>query len=198
MAPHSKRNSAMGSIRIIGGQWRGRKLPVLDAQGLRPTTDRVKETLFNWLQGRIANRRCLDLFAGSGGLSFEALSRQASFVQALELFPPAVKQLVTNRQVLQLDEQKLPIQCTDTLQFLANQPLQGFDLVFIDPPFRTNLVAPCCQLLQSYGWLNPAALVYIECEREASPLNVPWSLLKEKCAGQVLSRLYQVEGERVC
>ncbi|CAG9298309.1 16S rRNA (guanine(966)-N(2))-methyltransferase RsmD [Celerinatantimonas diazotrophica] len=191
MAQHPK--SQTGSIRIIGGQWRGRKLPVLAGEGLRPTTDRVKETLFNWLQGRVANRRCLDLFAGSGSLTFEALSHQADYVVALERFAKAASQLKANQQRLNVPQSKLNVQCVDTLKFLLQKPEQGFDLIFMDPPFRKQMIAPCCDLLIQHGWLNTGAWVYIESEQELDELVVPWQLHRQKSAGQVISRLYQVE-----
>ncbi|MFM2480523.1 16S rRNA (guanine(966)-N(2))-methyltransferase RsmD [Celerinatantimonas sp. YJH-8] len=184
---------ATGSIRIIGGQWRGRKLPVLDAPGLRPTTDRVKETLFNWLQGRLEQKRCLDLFAGSGGLSFEALSRQVGFVQCIEKSSSVARQLQLNRQSLGITSEQFAIECTDTLDFLQQPPMAGFDIVFLDPPFRQQLLEPCCQLLVEQQWLNPGAFIYIELESEAPKLSVSWSLLRDKQAGQVHYQLYQVE-----
>lgn len=189
----NKPAKAAGSIRIIGGLWRGRKLPVLDGDGLRPTTDRVKETLFNWLQGRVAERRCLDLFAGSGGLGLEALSRQAEFVLSLEKSPAVAAQLEKNREALKLDGQKLQIEAVDTLTFLQQKPTTGFDVVFIDPPFRKQLVGSCCELLVQHGWLNPGAIIYIEQESEAPSLSVNWALLKDKKAGQVHYQLYQAQ-----
>ncbi|CAG8999161.1 MAG: Ribosomal RNA small subunit methyltransferase D [Candidatus Celerinatantimonas neptuna] len=193
--PKRKSVKGKGFIRIIGGQWRGRKLPVPDSDGLRPTTDRVKETLFNWLQGRIASRRCLDLFAGSGSLSFEALSRQAGFVQSLELAKYVTVQLKKNSLSLGLTEEQFVIECVDTLDFLNRSPERPFDLVFIDPPFHQGLVGPCCQLLIHNGWLSPQCLVYVEQEQDAPELNIPWTLLKAKQAGQVCYQLYQVSGE---
>lgn len=191
MVQHQK--SQTGSIRIIGGQWRGRKLPVLAGEGLRPTTDRVKETLFNWLQGRVANRRCLDLFAGSGSLTFEALSHQADSVVALEKFTKAASLLKANQQRLNVSKAQLHVHCVDTLKFLQHRPEQGFDLIFIDPPFRKNMITPCCDLLIHQGWLNAGAWIYIESEQEFGELVVPWQLHRQKSAGQVISRLYQVE-----
>lgn len=192
MAKKIKRTSSTGQIRIIGGQWRGRKLPVLCEEGLRPTTDRVKEMLFNWLQGRVFQPRCLDLFAGSGSLTFEALSRFAREVVALERFPQAATQLSHNQQVLKLEPSQLSVHNVDTLQFLRQSPNEGFDLIFMDPPFRKQLVKPCVELLMANHWLNPGALVYVEREKE-DLVSIPWELLKEKVTGQVRSQLYQVE-----
>lgn len=178
-----------GSIRIIAGKHRGRKLPVLAAQGLRPTTDRVKETVFNWLMPYLHDAKCLDCFAGAGSLGFEALSRGAAQVQLIELNKAAAKQLLANKQLLKADN--VAVSNLDALSFLKTQTQQSFDLVFIDPPFRQNLVTKTCELLE-HGWLAEQALIYVEMEAEGAQL-LPsnWQLLKEKIAGQVAYRLYQ-------
>lgn len=183
------KKAASGSIRIIAGKHRGRKLPVLMAEGLRPTTDRVKETVFNWLMPYIPDAICLDCFAGAGSLGFEALSRGAARVNLVELNKAAAKQLLVNKQ--RLSAENIVISNTCVLDFLKNQAVQAFDLVFIDPPFRQNLVTQTCELLNN-GWLAEQALIYVEMEAETSqqiPSN--WQLLKEKIAGQVAYRLYQ-------
>lgn len=180
---------ASGSIRIIAGKYRGRKLPVLMAEGLRPTTDRVKETLFNWLMPYIHNTNCLDCFAGAGSLGFEALSRGAAKVSLIELNKAAVKQLLTNKQLLKSDS--VVVCNANVLDFLKTPTANKFDLVFIDPPFRQNLVTQTCELLEN-GWLAEQALIYVEMEAEGSQqLPNNWQLLKEKMAGQVAYRLYQ-------
>jgi len=178
-----------GSIRIIAGKYRGRKLPVLDAQGLRPTTDRVKETVFNWLMPYINTTNCLDCFAGSGSLGVEALSRGAQHVTFLELNKQAAAQLNTNLQ--RLKEKNAKVINTNSLNYL-NKATQQFDLVFIDPPFRQNLALETINKL-TQGWLAEKALIYVEVESEAQLNNLPnnWQLLKEKTAGQVVYRLYQ-------
>jgi len=181
-----------GSIRIIAGKYRGRKLPVLDAQGLRPTTDRVKETLFNWLMPYINETNCIDCFAGSGGLGFEALSRGAKKVVFLELNKNAVRELKQN--VVLLKDSRAEVIQTNSIEFLQanNVNKQLFDLVFIDPPFRQQLLKPIVENI-NHGWLAQNAVIYIECEAEldVSVLPVNWRLLKEKIAGQVAYRLYQ-------
>ncbi|MCW8833788.1 MAG: 16S rRNA (guanine(966)-N(2))-methyltransferase RsmD [Colwellia sp.] len=179
-----------GSIRLIAGKHRGRKLPVLMAEGLRPTTDRVKETVFNWLMPYIHNAHCLDCFAGAGSLGFEALSRGAKMVTLIELNKAAAKQLAANSALLKADN--VSVQQGDALALLAAKPNKAFDIVFIDPPFRQDLVSKTTQLL-AQGWLNEQALVYLEMEAEGQQ-SVPsnWQLLKEKIAGQVAYRLYQV------
>ncbi len=183
----------LGSIRIISGQWRGRKLSVLDAQGLRPTTDRVKETLFNWIAQDIPNAYCLDLFAGSGGLGLEAASRYAQQVTLCELNKSAYQQLLSNKQLLKADN--VDIHHTDCLNFLKNKPSHPYDIIFIDPPFRQQLLNECFQLLESNQWLSNNALVYIEFESELNSPDVPtnWQQLKTKTAGQVQYQLYQRE-----
>lgn len=178
-----------GSIRIIAGKYRGRKLPVLDAQGLRPTTDRVKETVFNWLMPYINAANCLDCFAGSGSLGVEALSRGAQHATFLELNKQAAAQLNTNLQ--RLKENNAKVINTNSLNYL-NKATQQFDLVFIDPPFRQNLALETINKLNQ-GWLAEKALIYVEVEGEAQLNSLPnnWQLLKEKTAGQVVYRLYQ-------
>ncbi|MDO9893147.1 16S rRNA (guanine(966)-N(2))-methyltransferase RsmD [Glaesserella parasuis] len=186
----STQNRPTGEVRVIAGLWRGRKLPVLNAEGLRPTTDRVKETLFNWLMMDIAGSRCLDCFAGSGSLGIEALSRQAQAVVFLEKFADAANQLKKNLVSLKAENGKV-IQ-TDTLQFLAQKNSEApFDLVFVDPPFHQGFVPQVLTALEQNGWLAENALIYVEAEKNHSPLVLPeyWQVVKEKTAGQVVSRL---------
>ncbi|KDD81653.1 16S rRNA (guanine(966)-N(2))-methyltransferase RsmD [Glaesserella parasuis] len=186
----STQNRPAGEVRVIAGLWRGRKLPVLNAEGLRPTTDRVKETLFNWLMMDIAGSRCLDCFAGSGSLGIEALSRQAQAVVFLEKFADAANQLKKNLVSLKAENGKV-IQ-TDTLQFLAQKNSEmPFDLVFVDPPFHQGFVPQVLTALEQNGWLAENALIYVETEKNHSPLVLPehWQVVKEKTAGQVVSRL---------
>jgi 16S rRNA (guanine966-N2)-methyltransferase len=191
---HNKK-AASGSIRIIAGKFRGRKLPVLMAEGLRPTTDRVKETLFNWLMPYIHEANCLDCFSGAGSLGFEALSRGAENVTLIELNKAAAKQLLANKSLLKANN--VGVVNTNVLDFLKTSTGNKFDLVFIDPPFRQNLMQPTCELLEN-GWLTNQALIYVEMELESTqqfPSN--WQLLKEKIAGQVAYRLYQrMENQR--
>ncbi|MFT6419459.1 MAG: 16S rRNA (guanine966-N2)-methyltransferase [Cognaticolwellia sp.] len=185
----SDKNAPKGQIRIIAGQFRGRKLPVLMADGLRPTTDRVKETVFNWLMPYIQDANCLDCFAGSGGLGFEAISRGASAVTLVELNKLAAQQLKDNKALLKADNiQVIPQNALDFLH--SNQ--QSYSLVFIDPPFRKGLAQQTAQLLNEKG-LTDDALIYVEMETDHNTQIMPshWQLLKEKVAGQVVYRLYQ-------
>ena len=179
-----------GTIRLISGQWRGRKLPVHDVEGLRPTTDRVKETLFNWLATDVRHSRCLDVFAGSGSLGFEALSRYASYVMMIEQEPKAARQLQQNLQTLQCTQAQ--VVCRDALQVLQQPSTEPFELVFLDPPFRKELLSQVIPLLEQQGWLADSALIYLERENEGTPPVIPanWQLLKDKQAGQVCYQLY--------
>tara|TARA_R110000772_G_scaffold74292_1_gene161923 strand:+ start:433 stop:1023 length:591 start_codon:yes stop_codon:yes gene_type:complete len=185
----SDKNASKGQIRIIAGQFRGRKLPVLMADGLRPTTDRVKETVFNWLMPYIQDANCLDCFAGSGGLGFEAISRGASAVTLVELNKLAAQLLKDNKALLKADNIQVIQQ--NALDFLHNNQ-QSYSLVFIDPPFRKGLAQQAAQLLNEKG-LTDDALIYVEMETDHNTQIMPshWQLLKEKVAGQVVYRLYQ-------
>lgn len=189
----AKNKPGSGQVRIIAGQWRSRRLPIQDLEGLRPTTDRVRETLFNWLANDIVNSRVLDCFGGSGALALEALSRYASFAQIIELQRGAAIQLRENLQTLKCD--KAEVLNADTLVVLQRGCEQGFDVVFIDPPFRKGLAEKTIQLLDTQGWLNDGALIYVEIESELTQLAIPsrWHALKEKNAGQVSYRLYQYQ-----
>lgn len=186
-----------GQIRIIGGQWRGRKLPVPDSPGLRPTTDRVRETLFNWLAPTMVDARCLDCFAGSGALGLEALSRYAASATLLEMERHVAQQLQKNLATLKAPHGK--VVNTNTLTYL-NQGGKPHDVVFVDPPFRKGLLEETLNLLEVNGWLADSALIYVESEVENGlpPVPASWDLYREKIAGQVAYRLYhrEVQGEK--
>lgn len=189
--------AASGQIRIIGGQWRGRKLPVPDSPGLRPTTDRVRETLFNWLAPSMVNARCLDCFAGSGALGLEALSRYAGASTLIEMERGVAQQLKQNLATLKAANAN--VVNTNTLTFL-NQTGTPHDIVFVDPPFRKGLLDETLRLLEVNGWLADDALIYVESEVENGlpPVPVRWDLHREKVAGQVAYRLYHrtAQGEQ--
>jgi len=172
-----------GVLRIIGGQWRGCRLPVADSEGLRPTPNRIRETLFNWLQPWIEGARCLDVTAGTGSLCLEALSRGAAEVVMVEHSPAAVTMLRKNLATLKAEGGR--IIPGDALAYLAGPP-QAFDIVFLDPPFNSDLIARCAPLL-SRGWLKPGALVYIEATSKMATLPIPedWELIRSKKSGQV-------------
>lgn len=188
-APHT----GSGQIRLIGGRWRGRKLAVAQLDGLRPTPDRVRETLFNWLQPYLWQARCLDLFAGTGALGLEALSRQAGHCTFVEQARPLQQAL--NRSLTQLDAQtQSRVIASNALLWLSQNRAEAFDLIFVDPPFRSGLLAAACQQLDA-GWVKPGSLLYLEAESELTEWPVPahWRCLKDKRAGQVAYSLWQVE-----
>lgn len=174
-----------GKIRIIAGQWRGRKLSVPNKPGLRPTPDRVRETLFNWLTLCLPGSRCLDLFAGSGALGIEAASRGAKQVLLVEKERDIVQNL--KQQVATFAADNLAILCTDARRFLEGAP-STFDIVFLDPPFGQDLLEPCCTLLEQRGWLSPHAHIYLEMERHLGKPCLPtsWQIIRHQAAGQVV------------
>lgn len=171
------------SLRIIAGRWRGRRLPLADVLGLRPTPDRIRETLFNWLGARVAGARCLDLFAGSGALGLEALSRGAAAVTLVERDRVAASRLRANLTALGAD--RCELRQADALVFLQAAP-EPFDIVFLDPPFRQGLLARCIAELER-GWLGDEADVYLEAEQELGAPVVPegWRMRRNGRAGQV-------------
>lgn len=183
--------ASSGQLRIIGGEWRSRRLSFPDAEGLRPTTDRVRETLFNWLAPHVAGSRVLDPFAGSGALLLEALSRGASSALAFELNPEAVRALQHNLTLLRCE--RAEVRSGDALQQLGAPPAQPFDLVFLDPPFHRDLLLPAAQRLEEHGWLAADAWIYCESEQAPSSLGLPgnWQLHREKQAGQAWFSLWQ-------
>ncbi|PHM37079.1 putative DNA methylase [Xenorhabdus mauleonii] len=187
--------ASLGQIRIIGGKWRGRKLPVPDSEGLRPTTDRVRETLFNWLMPIIQEARCLDCFSGSGALGFEALSRYASHATLIEYESNVAKQLSANLALLKAENANV-VQDNALRYLTKTECLTGtmtpFNVVFLDPPFRKGMLAETIRLLEDNGWLAEESWVYVEAEAESAATDVPtnWQLHREKIAGQVAYRLY--------
>lgn len=189
-----KRPPAPGAVRVIGGSLRGSKLAVPALAGLRPTPQRLRETLFNWLMPVIEGARVLDLFAGSGALFLEALSRGAGEALALDLNPTSVASLRGHLETLRCTQGQ--VQQADALRYLADQPARPFDLAFLDPPFHQNLLAPACVLLEERGWLAPNAWIYTESESAPSTLGLPanWRLHREKHAGQVYYSLWQRQG----
>jgi 16S rRNA (guanine966-N2)-methyltransferase len=177
-------------LRIIGGLWRGRPLEFPPLEAVRPSPDRVRETLFNWLQGRIVGARCLDLFAGSGALGLEALSRGASHVTFVDREPRLGRHLTDTLRRLGAEAASVVIQ--DASAFLRAPP-QPFDVVFLDPPFSSDVLQEVCDAL-ARGWLAGEAWVYVECPA-AQPLpDLPagWSVHRTKRAGQVGYHLLRV------
>lgn len=189
--PRPKNHGGQGQLRIIGGEWGSRKLTFPDAPGLRPTPDRVRETLFNWLAPYIAGARVLDVFTGSGALYFEALSRGASMGLALDSNPAAVANLRQNLDTLNCTSGQV-VQA-DALRHLETASATPFDVVFLDPPFHKGLLPSACALLESRGWLADRAWIYTESESAPSTTGLPgdWRLHREKKAGQVYYALWQ-------
>ncbi len=180
-----------GQIRIIGGQWRGRKLPVADLPGLRPTTDRVRETLFNWLMFELQGARVVDLFAGSGALGFEAASRGAAQVTLVERHDGVARMLAANIERLKAAGQ-VQLVTGDALRFAATVPAEPVDLLFVDPPFGQGLLRELLPLLATSGWLRPGGWLYVEHESQL-PLSPPpgFSLHRQLKAGAATAQLWR-------
>lgn len=189
----SGRPNKQGELRIIAGKWRSRKVTFQEVEGLRPSPSRIRETLFNWLNPILAGSRCLDLFAGSGALGFEALSRGADAVTMVEQNKQVVRQLDLNRRQLEANELQILHQDGRQLDTIEG----SFDIIFCDPPFNKGFVQPLLDNLHQSGLLNSSARIYLETEKQLEELSLPanWSLLKEKVSGDVRYRLIDV-GER--
>lgn len=189
--PRPKGHNGLGQLRIIGGEWGSRKLTFPDAPGLRPTPDRVRETLFNWLAPYIAGARVLDVFTGSGALYFEALSRGASMGLALDSNATAIASLRQNLTALNCTTGQ--VSQTDALRHLETAEASPFDVVFLDPPFHQDLLPATCALLEERHWLAEHAWIYTESETAPSTLQLPgnWRLHREKKAGQVHYALWE-------
>ncbi|WP_330924399.1 16S rRNA (guanine(966)-N(2))-methyltransferase RsmD [Candidatus Sororendozoicomonas aggregata] len=189
----SQHRGGNGQLRIIAGQWRGRKLPITNLEGLRPTPDRVRETVFNWLAPYVPGARLLDCFSGSGALAFEALSRGAAHACMLEKAGEAARLLSGNLELLQA--KNATVINTDALQWLAQPAAAPFDLIFLDPPFRQGLLEKTCKRLAENGYTDTETLIYMEAEKglALSSLMPEWVMIKEKVAGQVGYSLWQVQ-----
>jgi 16S rRNA (guanine966-N2)-methyltransferase len=176
---------ARNAVRIIGGAWRGRRVHFPDSPDLRPTPDRVRETLFNWLQHDIQGTRCLDLFAGSGALGLEALSRGAREVIFIERAAEAVSMLRTELGRLAAGGRAEVLQI-DARAYLT-RPTVPFDGVFLDPPFGEDALAEYVRLLDAGGWVREGGWAYLESARNRGAPAVParWQLCKSKYAGEV-------------
>lgn len=183
--------AATGELRIIGGQWRSRKLSFPDAGGVRPTPARSRETLFNWLSFHLAGARCLDLFAGSGVLGLEALSRGASHSVFVDHTPALARALTDNLALLKASNAKV---ITQGVEAFVAATGDGFDIVFMDPPFRQGWLPRLLPLLAHNGWVKPGGWVYVEHESELTTPPTPpgWQLHRQKIAGQVCYCLFRV------
>jgi len=189
----SPKTTTTNHLRIIGGLWRGRKLSFPDVEGLRPTGDRIRETLFNWLAPEIQNARCLDLFAGSGALGIEALSRGAATSVMVERDSKAAAQLRINLEILKAGHGRTIN--TDVMELLRRGNTDApYHIIFIDPPFQLKLWQEVIEALEAGNWLADDATIYIESGRDdqyAPPIN--WQLHRDKHAGAVSYRLFYRE-----
>jgi len=180
--------SKPGWVRIIGGEWRGRRLPVADLPGLRPSGDRCRVTLFNWLHPCIHDAHCADLFAGTGALGLEAASRGAAEVTLVESNPPAMQAL--RGALAKLGGAagvRVRLEQTDALLWLATRAPRSLDIVFIDPPFDSGLDTQALELLGRRDLVRPGGVVYVESARSAPPPQPGpgWELAREKVLGEV-------------
>jgi len=184
--------SQAGRLRIVAGNWRSRLLDIAEVEGLRPTSERIRETLFNWLSPGIHAARCLDLYAGTGALGLEALSRGAASVVFVERSPVAEKQL--KRNISLLDASGATVLGQDALDYLAGEGVEPFDIVFLDPPFAADLLEETCRLIDQKQLLADGAVVYLEQDRSKATPELPgsWHVLKDKTAGNVRYMLAQV------
>jgi 16S rRNA (guanine966-N2)-methyltransferase len=194
--PQKPIQDGRNSVRIIAGVWRGRRVNFPDMPGLRPTPDRVRETLFNWLQHSVVESRCLDLFAGSGALGLEALSRGAKALVFVEQAQMAARGLAAELVRLGGTAKSRVVEMGAS-RFLRSPPESfggTFDLVFLDPPFGRDALAEFIPSLDAGGWVKPGGLVYLENERAAGVPSLPshWELLKSKSAGEVGYHLARV------
>ncbi|HET6591985.1 MAG TPA: 16S rRNA (guanine(966)-N(2))-methyltransferase RsmD [Xanthomonadales bacterium] len=182
-------NRKPGSVRIIGGEWRGRRLPVADLPGLRPSGDRARETLFNWLQPFIRGARCVDLFAGTGVLGLEAYSRGAAEVTLVENMPLAVQTLRAALVQLGVPGAKAGVHLveSDALRWLQACEPGTLDIVFLDPPFGSRLETRSINLIVDRELVCVGGLVYVETSRNTPPIHpgLGWEILKDQVQGEV-------------
>ena len=181
-----------GTVRIIGGRWRGTRLPVPDLPGLRPSGDRSRETLFNWLQADLHGARCVDLFAGSGALGLEAASRGAAKVTLVEKSAIAIAGL--RESAGRLDPDRVHVVQADALDWIAGREAGSVDIVFVDPPFSSGLHQPTVELLHARNCVSKEGLVYIESTRESPAITPPpgWEISREKRLGEVRMQLFKI------
>ena len=187
--------TSANQVRIIAGRWRGRKLAFPEAEGLRPTSDRIRETLFNWLTGLVPGAHCLDMFAGSGALGFEAASRGAGSVVMLEQNPVVVQALEANRNRLDADDVR--IYTADATQWVRDCGVP-FELVFLDPPFSdSRLLADSVAALEAGHCVKPGSRIYLESPKRVPLPGLPdnWIEEKAKVAGEVSYYLYRREAD---
>ena len=182
---HRESKSQPGRLRIVAGNWRRRLLDIADVPGLRPTSERIRETLFSWLAPRIDGARCLDLFAGTGALGLEALSRGAADVVFVEQSVLAAK--VLRESIASLGAGNTTVHEMDAHEFLDSVARTEYDIVFLDPPFAADLLRDLCRLLTENSLLADDARIYLEEDRSRASAELPdgWEILKSKNAGNV-------------
>ncbi len=198
MKPVTRNAGDQNTVRLIGGRWRGRKIHFPDGEGLRPTPARVRETLFNWLMHDVRDARVLDLFAGSGALAFEALSRGAREAVWVDR-AAAVCTRLTDELAKLADTNtttRTKILKRDALDYISHPADAPFDIVFLDPPFHQNLLATCSAHLDANGFLRAGSLIYVEAESTPNAMQLPttWRLHRSSKTGQVCHSLFVKEG----
>lgn len=183
--PGKGTKKSQGRLRIVAGIWRSRVLEIADVEGLRPTPERIRETLFNWLTPRMAGARCLDLFAGTGALGLEALSRGAAAAVFVENSKVAIATL--RRNVASLDASGAVIHAGSATEYIDAAGAERFDIVFLDPPFADDNLAELCRLIDESELVATNANVYLEQDRARPEPDLPdgWTVLKSKVAGNV-------------
>lgn len=183
--PGEGTKKSRGRLRIVAGIWRSRVLEIADVEGLRPTSERIRETLFNWLTPRMAGARCLDLFAGTGALGLEALSRGAAAAVFVENSKVAIATL--RRNLASLDASGAVIHAGSATEYIDAAGAESFDIVFLDPPFADDNLAELCRLVDESELVATNANVYLEQDRARPEPDLPdgWTVLKSKVAGNV-------------
>lgn len=172
-----------GKVRVIGGKWRGKKIPIVGDQ-IRPTPDRVRETIFNWLQMALPQSRCLDLFAGTGVLGLEALSRGAGWVTFVEADVKSAQALKCISQ--DMDGDHCAVKHMEAMQFLKQAPAKPFDIIFLDPPYASDLLEQSLAVLLTAGWCHPKSILLFEHAKDKTLLlEAPWHQSKQQVAGEV-------------
>ncbi len=180
-------------VRIIGGKWRGRKIVFPEQSALRPTHDRIRETLFNWIAAYLPGANCLDLFAGSGVIGFEAVSRGAATVVLVDQDVDVIQQLERNKKNLLADN--VAIIKASVLEDKLELPVEKFDIVFVDPPFYGNLLQPACHWLSTRAYVKSGSVIYLESEINYEKRVLPdnWVVIKHKRTATVLYSLIEVQ-----
>ncbi|MGI9199515.1 MAG: 16S rRNA (guanine(966)-N(2))-methyltransferase RsmD [Woeseiaceae bacterium] len=188
----SENKSQPGRLRIVAGNWRSRLLEIADVPGLRPTSSRIRETVFNWLAPRIAGAHCLDLFAGTGALGLEALSRGAASCDFVESSSKAAKSLRAN--IATLESHSARVHESTAQDFLEQAGVRQYEILFLDPPFAADLLPELCRLIEAGNLLTGDARIYVEEDRNQPMFELPerWQVLKSKETGNVRYSLLEV------